>query len=62
MFKKIWSKEYQGFESIYDLERDISEMWDDIDEDIPGEFLGTMKVTISYDPEEGATEKKICHN
>lgn len=47
MKKVIFHKEYFGFEDLADLERDISEMWDD-NEDIPGEFEGTVKVTIEY--------------
>lgn len=52
----IWQKSYHGFEATSDLERDISESlnsdYNDKVKDIPGEFQGTLKVTIEYIPEE----------
>lgn len=56
MSKVIYKKEYHGFE-------DFSDYWRDMDEavrpefnaamkDIPGEFQGTIRVTIEYVPEE----------
>lgn len=51
---KIWSKDYHGFESLYDLERDISEC---LDKDfnpqaklLPSEFNGIVRVVIEYLP------------
>jgi hypothetical protein len=54
--KVIWEKDYGGFESLYDLERDISEAFDsrfnpNMNE-IDSEFQGTMKVVITYEPDE----------
>jgi hypothetical protein len=49
--KVIWEKEYHGFEAVFDLDRDISEFWDDVEDEIPPEFQGTLKVTISYEEE-----------
>lgn len=47
----IFKKEYHGFEDIYDLDRDISEMWDEpAAKTIPGEFQGTLTVTVEYTP------------
>jgi len=40
----ILNKCYEGFESALDLERDVHEMW----AQLPGEFQGTVKVTIEY--------------
>ncbi len=48
----IFEKEYYGFESIYDLERDVSEAIEYSDVDIPAEFQGTIKVTMVYDDSE----------
>jgi len=48
MKKILFEKIYYGFEDIYDMERDISEMWDD-NPDIPGEFQGKVKVLITYE-------------
>ncbi len=50
--KTLWEKNYHGFESISDLERDVYEALDDVS----GEFQGTIKVVITYEPAE--TEKK----
>lgn len=46
---KPFEKKYGGFESIFDLERDISE-WLEHDSNLPGEFTGTLKVKITYEP------------
>ena len=47
---KIFEKNYDGFESLYDLERDMSEILDkDLNplvKDFNPEFSGTIKVTI----------------
>lgn len=48
----IFQKEYDGFESLADMERDIFECFDprfnpDVKE-IPDKFEGTVKVTIEY--------------
>lgn len=55
----IWQKRYHGFEDVFDLHRDISECLDgDFNEkakDIPGEFQGTIKVTVEYFPEGDGT-------
>jgi len=46
--KKIFESTY-NWEELYDLERDVSEaiQWND---ELAGEFPGTIKVTIEYDP------------
>jgi len=50
--KTIFEKEYYGFESLYDLGRDVEECFlpdfNDAASAIPGEFQGTIKVTITY--------------
>jgi len=48
--------EYHGFESLYDLERDMNELFDPrygdpAFKDLDPEFQGTIKVTIEYIPE-----------
>lgn len=49
--KKVF--EYHGFESTYDLERDMSELYDCPEfKDLDPEFGGTIKVTVEYIPEE----------
>lgn len=45
----VLNKTYDGFESIYDLERDISEAI--AEAPIHGEFQGRIKVLITYDEE-----------
>ncbi len=54
--KEIFKKIYHGFESISDLERDVSEaLSPDYNENmkgIPGEFQGRMVVTITYEEDE----------
>lgn len=57
MAKVIFKKDYGGFESLSDFWRDTSECFDpDFNpemKDIPGEFQGTVKVTIEYvEPEQ----------
>lgn len=51
--KKIFEKKYCGFESLYDLERDVQECFDPAFNkeaaDIPGEFSGTVTITINYE-------------
>lgn len=55
MIHKVFEKEYYGFESLYDMERDVSEAIEYSDVKIPGEFQGTIKVTITYDDSEDKT-------
>lgn len=45
----VFHKVYDGFEDAVDLERDVSEMWDD--SDLPGEWQGKLVVYITYEPE-----------
>jgi len=45
-----FKKEYGGFESVYDLERDIGE-WLEFESNLPAEFTGTLKVSITYEKE-----------
>lgn len=56
MNKTIFQKDYHGFESIYDLGRDMDEMLDPqfnpLAAGISGEFQGTVKVTVEYIEEE----------
>ena len=47
MNKKIFEKQYNGFESSFDIERDVYEAINE-NEEIPKEFLGTIKITIEY--------------
>ena len=51
----IWRKKYHGFEDVSDLGRDIYECLDgrfnEKAKDIPGEFQGTLRVTVEYFPE-----------
>lgn len=49
--KIIFEKVYDGFEAIYDLERDISEMFDE-HPDIPGDFQGRITVTAIYEEDD----------
>lgn len=48
----IFKKEYEGFESLSDIGRDVSEAFDkDFNPDVaflPGEFQGTVRVIIEY--------------
>lgn len=47
-----FTREYHGFESAADIERDVSELFDNPGfAQIPGEFQGTIKVVITYTPE-----------
>jgi hypothetical protein len=54
--KVIFQKDYHGFEDAVDIERDVSECFDarfnPAMEGIPGEFQGTIRVTVEYIPEE----------
>lgn len=43
-----FEKEYPGYESVFDLERDISE-WVSGVELMSKEFTGTIKVVITYE-------------
>jgi len=47
--KKIFKETY-NWESCYDLERDIFEAIEEMMIDHGGEWPGTIKVTIKYDP------------
>lgn len=48
----VFKKDYEGFESLYDIERDVIECFDprfnNLAKNIPSEFEGTIKVTIEY--------------
>lgn len=46
-----FDKEYSGFESVFDLERDVSE-WLEFESGLPSEFNGTLRVKITYEPSE----------
>lgn len=54
--KLIWQKTYHGFEDFADYWRDVDEAVNpDFNlemKSIPGEFLGKIKVTITYEPTE----------
>jgi hypothetical protein len=49
----FFEKEYNGFEDIYDLERDVMEALDSRFNEkakvIPAEFQGTIKVVMTYE-------------
>lgn len=50
---QVLKRDYYGFESFPDLERDISEIWyEPAMKNIPAEYQGTMRVTIEYIPSE----------
>jgi hypothetical protein len=47
----IFNKKYVGFESLYDMERDICEAIDsDNNSVLIGEYQGTVHVLITYTP------------
>lgn len=52
---KIWEKEYSGFESLSDIDRDISEAFDEkfnpSAKELPPEFEGNLIINMSYLPE-----------
>jgi hypothetical protein len=52
----IFAQEYHGFESLADIERDVGEAlsadFNPLMDDVPGEFQGTITVTIHYTPAE----------
>jgi hypothetical protein len=56
MNKVVFEKTYDGFESLYDIGRDIDEAFDErfnpVIKDIPGEFQGRMKVVITYEEDD----------
>lgn len=58
----IFEKDYEGFESLSDIERDIIECFDpqfnEKAKDIPSEFEGTVKVVITYTPDESIPDKR----
>jgi hypothetical protein len=43
--------EFPGFESLDDLDRNVTETIEDMD--IPGEYRGTIRITIEYLPADG---------
>lgn len=45
----VFDKKYEGFESLYDIERDICEAID-ANPILEGEFQGTVQVIIVYTP------------
>lgn len=49
---RIWAKDYVGFESLSDIERDVSEALDErfnpAAKLLPGVFEGTLRVTFDY--------------
>ena len=48
---KFWEMKYNGFESLSDLDRDVSEALDCPEaKHIPMEFQGTIIVTMEYIP------------
>jgi hypothetical protein len=53
---RLFVKQYEGFESSSDMFRDIREAFDKRFNPeaakLPGEFQGTMRVTITYIPSE----------
>lgn len=53
----LLKKEYNGFESFYDYFRDVSEIFeypeDRRGKQIKGEFLGKIKVSVTFYPEPG---------
>lgn len=55
MKKLIFRKEYNGYESLSDVDRDISEAFDgkfnEAAKDIPSDFEGVITITIEYSPE-----------
>jgi len=51
--KTIFEKTYHGFEEIYDLERDISELFCYGDRvQTPAEFMGKIHVMIGYESDD----------
>lgn len=52
--KVIYEREYFGWEDLQDFDRDMSEAIEDAD--LPNDFEGAIKVTITY--EEKKNEEK----
>lgn len=56
MNRVIFQKDFEGFESLQDWDRDMSEsIQSDYNSDakvLDGEFTGTLRVTIEYIPSE----------
>lgn len=49
----LMDKQYHGFEDATDIERDLSEMFvSGKASSIPGEFQGTIRVVVTYEPSE----------
>lgn len=47
-YQKKAELKFSGFESLADLERDVSEVIETMD--IPNEYQGTLKLTFEYEP------------
>jgi hypothetical protein len=45
----VFDKIYDGFEDAADLERDISEMWEEAPQEIEAEWQGKLRVLITYE-------------
>lgn len=56
MSKIILDTEYHGFESISELINGEDFCYALEKSDVPGEFQGTLKVTVEYIPAEGEEE------
>lgn len=52
----LLEKTYHGFEDVYDLGRDMAELWEEsmnpMAARLPGEFQGTIRVTVTYEGED----------
>jgi len=57
MSKILLQKEYHGFESIDELINGEDFCYALEKSDIPGEFQGTLKVTVEYVPAEGEEDE-----
>lgn len=44
--------EYSGFEEAVDIERDMSEIFEEDFSHVEAEWQGTLRITIEYIPEE----------
>ena len=54
--KIIFDQAYYGFEAIYDISRDMDNMWDErmnpLVKGLPSEFEGTIRITVTYEGNE----------
>lgn len=58
MTSPIFQRDYDGFESFPDMVRDVSELfYIQGFAQIPGEYQGTMKLTITYEPPQDSKEQ-----